>query len=154
MNENVILISDNSPVLYDKLQKVLTEKNLINKYQLKKYNTFGLKTYSSIIKIYPDNIKYVNVSENDIEEIVNDHLINGKKVERLLYINEVKDFIKLGPMPIYHKQLRLVLRNSGLINPENIESYFARDGYKALANILENMSQDKVLEEIKKSEIR
>ncbi len=154
MNMNVILISDNSPVLYDKMQKALTEKNLIDKYQIKKYNTFGLNTYSSIIKIYPDDIKYINAAENDIEEIVNEHLINGKKVERLLYKYEVKDYIKLGPMPIYHKQLRLVLRNSGIINPENIESYFARDGYKALANILDNMTQDKVLEEIKKSGLR
>ncbi|MBN2545014.1 MAG: 4Fe-4S binding protein [Spirochaetes bacterium] len=154
MNNNVILVSNNSPHLYDKFQKLLTEKNLINKYQLKKFNTFGLNTYTSIIKIYPDKIIYVDSLENDIEEIVNDHLINGKIVKRLLYKNEHKNYLKSGPLPIYHKQLRLVLRNSGLIDPESIESYLSREGYRALAKILNNTTQDNVIDEIKISELR
>ncbi len=154
MNNNVIFISNNDSELYNTLIKELKEKGIRDKYQVKLMNTFGLKTYSSIIFIYPDNIRYINIKKDDISKIINSHLIEGKIIDSLLYKNESKKNIKLASLPIYHKQLRIVLRNAGTVDPENIETYIERHGYRALLKILSIMSPDDVLMEIKKSGLR
>ena len=154
MNNNIILISNNDPELYQTLVDTLYKNNIKDKYQLKQFNAFGLSTYSSMMKIYPNEIIYVNFKKEDISKIVTEHLINGNPVKSFLYEKETKKNINLGSVPIYHKQLRLVMRNSGLIDPEDIEDYIEKDGYKALAKCLNEMSREHVLEEIKKSELR
>lgn len=154
MPEKIIFVSNNTPEVYETFQKILTEKGLIEKYQIKKINTFPLDKNSSLIKIYPDNVIYTNIEEKDVALLIEEHFEKGKKLEKKLYQNEKKEYIKIGELPIYHKQFRIVLRNCGIINPESIDSYIERHGYKALSKILEEMSPDKVLEEIKKSGLR
>ena len=97
----------------------------------------------------PDNTFYVSVKPEDAEEIVREHVVKGRKVERLLYT--APDTGQHVPdskhMKFYKPQLRIALRNCGFIDPENIGEYIARDGYAALAKVL-GMQPDHVLQEI------
>jgi NADH:ubiquinone oxidoreductase subunit F (NADH-binding)/(2Fe-2S) ferredoxin len=105
------------------------------------------------VKILPDNTIYVKVKPEDAQTIVEEHIIKGKKVTRLLY----KDPLTSEPvtdsknMGFFKKQLRIVLRNCGFINPENIDEYIARDGYQALGKVLTTMSPEEVIKEVKDS---
>jgi NADH:ubiquinone oxidoreductase subunit F (NADH-binding) len=105
------------------------------------------------VKILPDNTIYVKVKPEDAQTIVEEHVIKEKKVTRLLY----KDPLTSEPitdsknMGFFKKQLRIVLRNCGFINPENIEEYIARDGYQALGKVLTTMSPEEVIKEVKDS---
>jgi len=154
MSVNVIFISSNDPELYHVMVKKLREKNIKQNYQIRRFNAFGLYKYSSILHIYPDNVKYVNVTVDNIDKIIENHLLNGKIVDSLLYKDEIKNNVKIGKLHIYHKQLRLVLRNSGIIDPEDINSYIERNGYRALAKVLKSMKPDDIIEELKKSNLR
>ena len=105
---------------------------------------FGFCEKGPIVKIVPDNTFYTSVRPADVEEIVSSHIIAGNRVERLLYldpgngrrINDSKH------MNFYRKQMRVALRNCGVINPEDITEYIARHGYQALARSLKRNSQD------------
>lgn len=154
MNKNIILISNNDPQLYNLLVKDLLEKNIMDNFQIKQFSAFGLNTYSNMMKIYPDDIIYVNFKKEDISKIVDEHLIDGNVLDEFIYKDEKKDFIDMDPLCIYHKQLRIVLRNSGIIDPENIDSYIERKGFIALSSALGDMEPEDVLEEIKKSQLR
>jgi NADH:ubiquinone oxidoreductase subunit F (NADH-binding)/NAD-dependent dihydropyrimidine dehydrogenase PreA subunit len=104
----------------------------------------------------PDNTFYTQVSPADAREIVEEHLIKGRKVNRLLYVDpENKEHISDSKhMGFYKKQLRIALRNCGFIDPENIDEYISRDGYEALAKCLTEMTPQQVIEEMKKSGLR
>ena len=102
-----------------------------------------------IVDIYDDKgemTRYVKVQPEDVEDIMNDHVLGGKVSENHVISEEDKGFI--------NKQKRVVLRNAGLINPEKIEEYLAVDGYKAAEKVITEMSQDDVIEEIKVSGLR
>ena len=104
----------------------------------------------------PDNTFYVQVKPTDAEDIVREHLVKGRKVERLLYVNpetneQVPDSKHIS---FYKKQLRIALRNCGFINPENIDEYIARDGYVALGKALTEMTPESVIKEIMDSGLR
>ena len=109
-----------------------------------------------IVKIMPDNTFYVQVKPEDAEEIVNEHIIKGRKVERLLYKEPSKKVTVSDSkhMEFYKKQLRIALRNCGFIDPENIEECIGRDGYSALAKCLTEMTPEAVIDEIKRSGLR
>src|SRR5574344_157236 len=103
-----------------------------------------------------DNTFYTEVKPGDAKEIINEHIIKGRKVTRLLYTDpkvheHVSDSKHMG---FYKKQLRIALRNCGFINPENIDEYIARDGYAALAKVLEGNDPQKTIDVIKKSGLR
>ena len=117
---------------------------------------FGFCEQGPIVKIEPDNIFYVRVDPKDAKEIVDEHIVKGRKVERLLYQEpeEKKKIDKQEDMPFYKKQLRIALRNCGLINPEDIYEYIALGGYEALGKSITQMSRDQVIEEVKKSGLR
>ncbi|MBO6117905.1 MAG: NADH-quinone oxidoreductase subunit NuoF [Bacteroidales bacterium] len=109
---------------------------------------FGFCEAGPIIKIMPDNVFYVKVQPEDAKEIVNEHIIKGRMVERLLYTEPSNG--QKTPLDtdtdFYKKQVRIALRNCGLIDPENIEEYIALDGYKALATCLTDYTPEKVIE--------
>mgnify|MGYP002431514813 FL=1 len=117
---------------------------------------FGFCEKGPIVKIMPDNTFYVQVKPEDAEEIVNEHIIKGRKVERLLYKEPSKKVTVSDSkhMEFYKKQLRIALRNCGFIDPENIEESIGRDGYSALAKCLTEMTPEAVIDEIKRSGLR
>jgi len=140
--------------IYEFLKKNLTDKKNDINYHIKKTNIFGLNSYKTIMKVYPDNVLYVDVTEKEIPQILADHFIGGKVVEKYVYSANRVDHIDLGKEPFYHKQYRIVLRNSGLIDPENIEDYINRDGYKGLSKVLSDFSPEDVISEMKESGLR
>ena len=137
-------------------ENILAEKNLANDVQVIGTGCFGFCEKGPIVKILPDNTFYVQVKPENVEEIINEHIIKGRKVERLLYIDPKTQQHKEDSkhMGFYKKQMRIALRNCGFINPENIDEYIARDGYKALASVLERNDPEATIEDIKKSGLR
>ncbi len=139
-----------------RLEECLRDKNLEDEVQVIATGCFGFCEKGPIVKVMPDNTFYVQVKPEDAEEIVAEHIIKGRKVERLLY----KDPERKAPvsdskhMEFYKKQLRIALRNCGFINPENIDEYIARDGYSALAKCLTEMTPEEVIAEVKLSGLR
>ena len=115
-----------------RLEECLKEKNLEDEVQVIATGCFGFCEKGPIVKVMPDNTFYVQVKPDDAEEIVNEHVIKGRKVERLLYKDpEKKEAVSDSKhMGFYKKQLRIALRNCGFIDPENIDEYIGRDGYE------------------------
>lgn len=137
-------------------QQKIAEQNLSNDVQIVTTGCFGFCEKGPIVKILPDNTFYVQVTPEDVSEIINEHIIKGRKVERLLYIDPKSNQHTADSkhMGFYKKQLRIALRNCGFINPENIDEYIARDGYAALAQVLEDNDPQKTIDIIKKSGLR
>ena len=139
-----------------RLEDCLKERALEDEVQVIATGCFGFCEKGPIVKIMPDNTFYVQVKPEDAEEIVNEHIIKGRKVERLLY-KEPSKKVTVGDskhMEFYKKQLRIALRNCGFIDPENIEECIGRDGYSALAKCLTEMTPEAVIDEIKRSGLR
>ena len=148
-------LSSRSGEIVDELNRYISEAGMSEEVQVLKTGCFGFCEKGPIVKILPDNTFYVQVQPEDAEEIVKEHIIKGRKVTRLLYEDpESKEYVSDSKhMNFYKKQKRVALRNCGFINPENIEEYIARDGYAALAKVL-TMTQQEVIDEVKKSELR
>ncbi len=158
-----IMVCGGTGCLASESEKVIRNLNLILKargyheeVQVIETGCFGFCEQGPIIKIEPDNILYVRVGPKDAKEIVDEHIIKGRRVERLLYEepNKKKKAYSQEEMPFYKKQLRIALRNCGLINPEDIYEYIALGGYEALGKVLTGMSQDEVIDIVKKSQLR
>ena len=117
---------------------------------------FGFCEQGPIVKIEPDNVFYVRVSPKDAKDIVDEHIIKGRRVERLLFEDPEshKKIQRQKDMAFYKKQLRIALRNCGLINPEDIYEYIAVGGYEALGKAITTMSRDEVIDVIKRSGLR
>ena len=145
-----------SPKIRENFIQILKEKNLSDDVQVVTTGCFGFCEKGPIVKILPDNTFYTQVKPEDALEIVNEHIIKGRKVQRLLYENpEDKEHISDSKhMGFYKKQMRIALRNCGFIDPENIDEYIARDGYKALASVLEQNDPAATIDIIKKSGLR
>ena len=114
---------------------------------------FGFCEKGPIVKVLPDNTFYVQVKPEDASTIVQEHLVKGRQVSRLLYKDPETDapISDSKHMEFYKKQVRIALRNCGFINPENIDEYIARDGYAALATCLSERTPQQVIDEIKLS---
>ena len=138
------------------LRQIVEEKGLENEVQSILTGCFGFCEKGPIVKVLPDNTFYVEVTPDDVREIVEEHVIKGRKIERLLYEDPVtkKRIVDSRHMGFYLKQHRLALRNCGLIDPENIYEYIARDGYDALGKCLTELSRDQVIARIKESGLR
>lgn len=116
---------------------------------------FGFCEQGPIVKVLPEDSFYVQVKPEDAKEIIEEHVIKGREVKRLLYIKEErKPYEEVEDIQFYNKQLRIVLRNCGVIDPENINEYIARDGYKALEKVLFEMKPEDVIEEVKTAGLR
>lgn len=145
-----------SDQLLEDLKTIVTEKGLDSEVQVIATGCFGFCEKGPIVKIMPDNTFYTQVTPADAREIVDEHLIKGRKINRLLYVDpENQEHIADSKhMGFYKKQLRIALRNCGFIDPENIDEYISRDGYEALAKCLTEMTPQQVIEEMKKSGLR
>ncbi|MHC1747613.1 MAG: NADH-quinone oxidoreductase subunit NuoF [Cellulosilyticaceae bacterium] len=148
-------ISSNSNEIVEQLELHLKEANMSETVQVLKTGCFGFCEKGPVVKILPDNTFYVQVKPEDAEEIIAEHIVKGRKVERLLYIDPAtKDSVADSKhMDFYKKQMRVALRNCGFIDPNNIEEYIAREGYQALGKVLD-MPQQAVIDEMKKSGLR
>lgn len=116
---------------------------------------FGLCEQGPTVVVYPEGVVYCQVKVNDVPEIVEKHLLKGRIVDRLLYRpEELKPVQTYDQFDYFKGQVRVVLRNCGLIDPESIEEYIAQGGYRALGKCLSSMSSDEVTEVIKNSGLR
>ena len=133
----------------------LDAAGLKDKVQVVKTGCLGFCEQGPIVKILPQGTFYVQVKAEDVKEIVAEHLVKGRVVQRLCYDPEqAKKLVAEANIPFYQKQYRIVLRNCGIIDPEKIEDYIARDGYKAIEKVLFEMTPEQVVEEILKSGLR
>lgn len=146
--------SSHSKEIINKFEKLINENNLDN-VRVIKTGCFGLCARGPIIVVRPEDTFYAMAHEEDVEEIVEKHLKNGEIVERLLCKDIDGNIVKsLDELNFYKKQHRIVLKNCGLIDPENIDEYIAFDGYKALEKVLTKMTPDEVIKEVSDSGLR
>lgn len=148
--------SQDSNEIIQALRSELQKKGYEDEVQVVKTGCFGFCEKGPIIKVHPDNVFYIEVKPQDAERIVAEHVIKGRIVKELLYEEPTyhEKVEHQGDMSFYKKQLRIALRNCGLINPENIEEYIAVDGYLALGKVLTEMKPKEVIELMKESGLR
>ncbi|MCK5762804.1 MAG: NAD(P)H-dependent oxidoreductase subunit E, partial [Clostridiales bacterium] len=145
-----------SKIIIENFREDLKLKGYDQEIQVVKTGCFGFCGQGPIVKIQPDNVFYVKVTPADVKEIIEEHIIKGRKVERLLF-EDPKEKVKLEKhenMDFYKKQYRIALRNCGFINPEDIEEYIAFEGYEALGKVLAEMQPEDVIEIVKASGLR
>jgi NADH:ubiquinone oxidoreductase subunit F (NADH-binding)/(2Fe-2S) ferredoxin/Pyruvate/2-oxoacid:ferredoxin oxidoreductase delta subunit len=148
--------SSNSRALIDTLKKELVENGLEKEIQVIETGCFGFCNLGPIMVVYPEGVFYCRVSEADLREVVQEHFVKGRVVQRLLYHepNSTVKTTEFDEIEFFKHQKRVALSNCGVIDPEKIEEYIARDGYFALAKVLHEMTPAQVIEEIKKSGLR
>ncbi len=148
--------SSHSAEIIEKLEQELKAKDLENEVKVIKTGCFGLCALGPVMIVYPEGCFYSEVKVEDVPEIVEEHLLKGRMVKRLLYEETVhqEDIKPLKETNFYKKQHRVALRNCGVIDPENIEEYIAMDGYQALAKCLTELTPDEVIQIVKDSGLR
>ena len=153
--------SSNSRAIADKLAEELKLKGIDEEVKIVMTGCFGLCALGPIMIVYPEGTFYSMVTVDDVPEIVSEHLLKGRIVERLVYNdtgdkNETEEDVQvsLSDTTFYKKQKRVALRNCGVINPEEIDEYIAMDGYFALAKVLKEMTPDDVIKTILDSGLR
>ena len=148
--------SSDSPRIIEALEREIAAKGLKDEVQVVRTGCFGLCALGPIMIVYPEGCFYSEVKVEDVPEIVEEHLLKGRIVKRLLYSETVKaaDIKPLKETNFYKKQHRVALRNCGVIDPENIEEYIAMDGYQALAKCLTELTPDQVIQIVKDSGLR
>ena len=150
--------SSSSALIVEKLNESLAAHGLTSEVKVIKTGCFGLCQKGPIIAIHPDKIFYCHVKPEDAEEIVAEHLLKGRPVKRL-ELTDIDEATKekifdIDQIRFYAKQKRVALQNCGVINPEDITEYIAKDGYLALGKVLTEMTPQEVVDEIKKSGLR
>ena len=146
--------SSHSKNIIEKFEELIKKEGLDN-VRVIRTGCFGLCAKGPIIVVRPEDTFYAAAHVDDVEEIVEKHLKNGEIVERLLCKDIDGSMVKsLDELNFYKKQHRIVLKNCGLIDPENIDEYLAFDGYKALEKVLTSMSPDDVIKEVSDSGLR
>ncbi|MDD2591720.1 MAG: NADH-quinone oxidoreductase subunit NuoF [Erysipelotrichaceae bacterium] len=150
--------SSQSALIIERLNEELVKFNLQDEVKIVKTGCFGLCQKGPIMAIYPDKIFYCHVSVDDVPEIVSEHFYKGRPVKRLELsdIDEItkEKIFEISKIRFYAKQKRVALRNCGVINPEDINEYIAKDGYQALGKVLTQMTSQAVIDEIKRSGLR
>ena len=141
--------------IVDEFKAQLKAQGLDTTVQVVATGCLGFCEQGPIVKILPQGTFYVQVKPEDVKEIINEHLVKGRVVQRLCYDpNQATNLVAEANIPFYQKQYRIVLRNCGVIDPEKIDDYIARDGYKAIEKVLFEMTPEQVVEEILKSGLR
>ena len=141
--------------IFKNLQKAAETHGIGAQVQVVKTGCFGFCERGPIVKVLPDESFYVDVKPSDAERIVAEHLVKGRPVNDLIYKGDGKTAAKSeADIKFYQKQMRIVLRNCGIIDPENINEYIGRDGYAALEKALFSMTPDSVIAEVQKSGLR
>lgn len=148
--------ASSSQTIADNLRLAIAANAITDKVDIITTGCFGFCEKGPIVKIIPDNTFYTQVTPEDAEEIIREHIIGGRKIERLLYVDPKTEQAVSDSkhMDFYRKQMRIALRNCGLIDPENIEEYIALDGYRALAECLLEKQPADVIHSIKSSGLR
>ncbi|HML68884.1 MAG TPA: NADH-quinone oxidoreductase subunit NuoF [Clostridia bacterium] len=150
--------SSGSPAIREHLEKELKKQGLDEEIKVVQTGCFGLCALGPIMIVYPEGTFYSRVTEEDVTEIVSEHLLKGRPVERLVYNPKTEDMphgvTSLSETPFYKSQMRIALRNCGVINPEEIDEYIALDGYLALGKALTEMTPQQVIDLIKASGLR
>jgi NADP-reducing hydrogenase subunit HndC len=149
--------SANSPALIDEFHKELDKRDLSKEVQVIQTGCFGLCALGPIVIVYPEGSFYSMVKVEDVSEIVEEHILKGRIVTRLLYegsLDEMELVKSLDETDFYKKQHRIALRNCGVINPEDIDEYIANDGYQALAKALTSMTPQEVIDTVLASGLR
>ncbi len=149
-------VASRSEELIDALKSELKTVGYDQEIKVVKTGCFGFCGQGPIIKVHPDNVFYVKVMPEDANEIVNEHIVKGRTVERLLFEDpeaKVKQD-KHSQMNFYKKQYRIALRNCGTINPEDLNEYIAFRGYEALGNVLTDMKPEDVIQIVKQAGLR
>ncbi len=148
--------SSNSEEIIQSMEEQLVEKGLADEIKVIRTGCFGLCAAGPIMIVYPEGSFYSHVKVEDVAEIVEEHLLKGRIVKRLLYdeADSQEPVKSLNDTAFYKKQKRVALRNCGVINPESIEEYIALDGYQALAKSLTELSPTEVIQIVKDSGLR
>ncbi|MBQ7625248.1 MAG: NADH-quinone oxidoreductase subunit NuoF [Clostridia bacterium] len=151
--------SSGSKRVRERLEKELEAKGLTEEIKVVQTGCFGLCAIGPMMVVYPDNVTYSHVTPEDVPEIVEEHLLKGRPVQRLFYKEgeekaDVHGVSSLSETNFYKVQKRVALRNCGVINPEIIDEYIARDGYMALAKVLTEMTPDDVIQTLLDSGLR
>ena len=154
--------SSGSRTLQEAFDKNLAEFGLTEEIKMVQTGCFGLCALGPIVIVYPDGTFYSRVTADDVREIVEEHLLKGRIVDRLVYRDTVTDEIveeqaknvSLSDTKFYKSQKRIVLRNCGVIDPDNIEEYIAMDGYAALGKVLTEMTPEDVIKVVSDSGLR
>ena len=150
--------SSGSLYVSNRFEALIKEKKLDKEIKVVRTGCFGLCEQGPVVIVYPEGSFYSRVKVEDVDEIVAEHLIKGRVVERLLYKEGAKadetTAASLDNIGFYKKQMRVALKNCGVIDPENIEEYIALDGYQALAKVLTTMTPKDVIALVKESGLR
>lgn len=148
--------SSNSELIAKNFEEGLKKYGLENEVVIERTGCFGLCALGPVVIIYPEAAFYSHVKPEDVDEIVEEHLLKGRVVQRLIYHEAVKDgqLESLDQVTFFRKQVRRALRNCGVINPENIDEYIGFDGYKALVKVLTEMTPAQVIDVVKQSGLR
>ncbi|MDR1570848.1 MAG: NADH-quinone oxidoreductase subunit NuoF [Oscillospiraceae bacterium] len=147
--------SSGSAELIRRFEEQLELNGLEKEIKVVRTGCFGLCEAGPVVIVYPEGTFYSRVKPDDVNEIVAEHLIKGRQVQRLVYSAEKSQVAtSLNQMQFYEKQKRIALRNCGVIDPENIDEYIAFDGYQALGKALTEMSREEVIDTVKKSGLR
>lgn len=149
-------VSSGSMTIADDLTNAIESRGLADKIKVIKTGCFGFCEKGPIVLIQPDNVFYIQVTPADVKDIIEQHIVGGKRVERLLYEEPIihKKIINSNDIPFYKKQMRIALRNCGMINPENITEYIAAEGFQALGKCLTELDGDAIIALLKKSGLR
>jgi len=150
--------SSGSAKLIERFEEQLKEKGLDKEVKVVRTGCFGLCEAGPVVIVYPEGTFYSRVKEEDVDEIVSEHLLKGRKVQHLVYVDhkthESSVQKSLNEIGFYKQQERVALRNCGVIDPENIDEYIAFDGYQALAKALTEMTPEQVIQEVLDSGLR
>ncbi len=149
--------SSGSPELIRLFEEKIKEAGLEKEVKVVRTGCFGLCEMGPIVIVYPEGAFYSHIKAENVEEIVNEHLLKGRIVRHLLCREAVEEegaTRSLDEVDFYRKQKRVALRNCGVIDPERIDEYIAFDGYKALAKVLTEMKPQEVIDVIKASGLR
>lgn len=149
--------SSNSAAIIEALEKEIEAKGLSDEIKVIRTGCFGLCALGPIMIVYPEGCFYSQVQVEDVPEIVEEHLLKGRMVKRLLYdetVHSGNTIKSLNETNFYKKQKRVALRNCGVIDPENIDEYIAYDGYQALAKCLSEYTPEQVIDIVKRSGLR
>ena len=148
--------ASHSPKLIDLFNEELAKAGMDQEVRVVRTGCFGLCAMGPIVLIYPEGALYTNVKEDDVKEIVSEHIVKGRIVERLLHKESDEKGVttSLTDTEFYKHQKRIALRNCGIINPENIDEYIGVGGYEALGKVLTEMKPQEVIDLIKASGLR
>ena len=148
--------SSGSAELIKRFEEQIAKNGLDREVKVVRTGCFGLCEAGPVVIVYPEGTFYSRIRPDDVDEIVSEHLLKGRIVQHLVYKEKADEeqHVTLDNIDFYRPQMRLALRNCGVIDPENIDEYIAFDGYRALAKALTEMTPDQVISEVLKSGLR